>query len=79
MNVHLKIAKERFPIEVEVTEDRKGATASWQGGSKWISQPPSDLHSGDYDELVFNAREFKQAYTPGELISFTPTTRDTKK
>ena len=71
MKVIMTLKKDRFPIECELTQDGKGANVQWQGGSKWIGNPPPTLKTGDYDEMVFEAREFKGAYTMGDLVDCT--------
>jgi hypothetical protein len=71
MMVQMIVKKSRFPIECELTQDGKGANVTWQGGSKWIGNPPATLKTGDYDEMVFEAREFKGTFTFGDLIDAT--------
>ena len=78
MNVQMVIIKGRFPIECEITQDGKGANVAWQGGSKWIGNPPATLVTGDYDKMVFEGREFKGAFTMGNLIDATPSKKDSK-
>jgi hypothetical protein len=78
MKVQIVLNKSRFPIECELTADGKGANIQWQGGNKWVGEPPATLKTGDYDSMVFEAREFKGAYTLGNLVDATESKKDSK-
>ena len=73
MKVQIVIEKTKYPIEVELTEDGKSANCIWQGGKKWIKTIPLGFQSGEYDKMVFEAREFNNQYNIGDLVDATPT------
>ena len=71
--IELKIAQSEFgPVQVERTIDGKACNINFFGGSFYISNPPQNVTTGLYKEIIFKPSEFKGAYTPREIISAKP-------
>ena len=73
MAITLTITKTDFsPIQLEKTVDGKACNINFFGGSFYISNPPSEIKEGLYEEIIFKPSEFKGAFQPREIISAKP-------
>ena len=48
-----------------------GGNVEFCGGSFWIHEIPSDMDSGAYDEIVFDAGLFRGAVSTRNIVSFS--------
>ena len=61
---------ERGNIFVE-KNDNGGGNVEFSGGSFWMRAFPSDVETGSYSEIVFEAGLFRGSVSPREIISFS--------